>query len=127
MKTLISFVVLSVFVLTSSFTIDAQQKINTHSKAFNCFDYLRLHRQGKGISVNWSVSDPSIVSFVVERSYDELNYEPAGAVNFTGSSSYKILDNNVSAGFITYRVIAVKSDGSTECSPIEKVRIVQRG
>jgi hypothetical protein len=126
MKTLISFAVLTVFVLTSSFTIDVQENINKQS-TFNCFNYVRAHRQGKGVSVSWSVSDPNIVSFAVERSYDDLNWEPAGAANYTGASSYKILDNNVFAGIINYRIIAVKTDGTTECSPMEKVRIVSRG
>lgn len=126
MKTLLSFVVLTIFMLASSFTIDAQQSINDQS-TLNCFNFLRLHRQARGIAVSWSTSDPNIVSYVVERSYDELNYHTVNTVASNNASSYKLIDNDIFPGVIYYRVIAVKADGTTDCSPVEKVRIVQRG
>ena len=127
MKTLISYVALTVFVLASSFTIDVQENLN-HKSTENCFNYFRTHRQGKaGVGMTWAVSSSDIVEFVVERSYDFGEYyEPAASVPFNGASSYKFTDNGVFPGYITYRVTAVKTDGSTECSPVEQIRIVQR-
>jgi hypothetical protein len=126
MKTLISYVALTVFVLASSFTIDVQENLN-HKPTYDCFNYLRAHRQGKaGVGLTWAVSSNDIVQFVVERSYDGDFWEPAGSVNFNGSSSYKFTDKEVYPGFISYRITAVKADETTECSPIEQIRIVQR-
>jgi hypothetical protein len=127
MKTLISYVALTVFVLASSFTIDVQENLNHKSATYNCFSFLRAHRAGKAaVGLSWSVSSNDIVQFVVERSYDSEYFESAGDVTFNNSASYKFTDNNVYPGYIWYRVTAVKADGTTECSPLEQIRIVQR-
>ena len=76
--------------------------------------------------MTWAVSSSEIVQFVVEKSYDGEFFEPAGAVEFNGASSYKFIDNDVFPGYITYRVTAIKGDGTVECSPTEQIRIVQR-
>jgi hypothetical protein len=126
MKTLISYVAIMLLVVTSSFTIDAQQNLNEKSNTYNCFSYFRTHRQGKGAGMTWAVSSSEIVQFVVERSYDGEFFEPAGSVDFNGASSYKFIDETVYPGYITYRVTAVHADGTTECSPTDQIRIVQR-
>jgi hypothetical protein len=125
MKTLISFVAVSAFILMSSFTIDVQQHLN-HQSTSNCFNYFRTHRQGKGIAMDWSVSATDVVQFIVEKSYDGEYFEPSNSVSSNGASSYKFIDNDVFPGYISYRVTAVMADGSTESSPVETVRIVQR-
>ena len=125
MKTLVSYVALTLFVLTSSFTIDVQQKANQHSTV-DCFNYFRAHRQGKAVSMTWSVANPDVTSFVIERSYDNFFWETAGSMNSNGNASYKFNDSSVFPGTIYYRITAVKTDGTSECSPIETVRIVQR-
>jgi len=124
MKTLISSLALFLLIVTSSFTIDAQQKLNEQNA--ECFNYFRAHRQNKGVAMSWSVSTSNVVEFVVEKSYDDYYYEPSGSVPYTGGNSYKFVDNNVYPGYIYVRVTAVKSDGTTECSPVQRVRIVQR-
>ena len=127
MKTLISFIALTALIVTSSFTIETQQKLNEQSQT-GCFNNVRAHRQGKGgVTTTWAVSATNIVSFVVERSYDDWFYENAGTVNFNGTSSYKFTDNSLFPGIIYYRITAIKSDGTTECSQVVSVRIVQRG
>ena len=127
MKTLISYVALTVFVLASSFTIDVQENLN-HKPTNNCFSYLKAHRQGKGgAGLMWAVSSNDIVEFIVERSYDFGEYyEQAGSVRFNGASSYRFADKEAYPGYIWYRVTAVKADGTTECSPVEEIRIVLR-
>ena len=125
MKTLISFVAVGAFILMSSFTIDVQQNLNQKSTT-NCFNYFRTHRQGKAIAMTWSISSADVTQFIVEKSYDGEYYEPACSVNYNGGSSYKFIDNDVFPGYVSYRITAVKADGSTESSPVETVRIVQR-
>ncbi len=128
MKTLLSYLVITALILTSSFTVNQQQQLNDHQSTNSCFNNFRVHRQGKaGVSLNWSVTIPDIAGFEVERSYDGEFFEPINTVNFNGSSTYKYHDNGVYPGTIYYRITAVKSDGSKECSPVESARIVQRG
>lgn len=128
MKTLLSYLVVTALILTSSFTVNQQQQLNDQQSTNSCFNNFRVHRQGKaGVSVNWSVTIPDIAGFEVERSYDGEFFEPINTVNFNGSSTYKYHDNGVYPGIIYYRITAVKSDGSKECSPVESARIVQRG
>ena len=127
MKTLISYVAVFVFVLASSFTIDVQQHLNQKQTTNNCFSYFRAHRQGKsGVGMAWAVASNDIVQFVIERSFDGGEfYDPIGSVNFNGAASYKFVDRETYPGYIQYRVTAVKADGTTECSPVEQMRIVQ--
>jgi hypothetical protein len=128
MKTFLSYFALAVLIITSSFTIDTQQKLNEQStKASGCFNYFRTHRQGKGITATWSVNTQNVVQFVVQRSYDGDFYEYAGSVNFSNSNSFKFTDENVFPGVIYYRIVAIKSDATTETSDVESVRIVQHG
>jgi hypothetical protein len=127
MKSILSILALTALIVTSSFTIENQQQLNHQQSATSSFNYLRVHRQGKTISLTWSVNDPSILQFVVERSYDAEYFEEATTQNFNGASSYKFNDAGFFPGTIYYRITAVKSDGTTETSEIQSVRIVQRG
>jgi hypothetical protein len=124
MKTLISYVAFLALILTSSFTIDTQQQMN--EKASGCFSHFRLHRQAQGVGLNWAVSSPDVSQFLIERSYDDYNYEEAGIVPGNSASTYRYFDKEVFPGFIHYRIVAIKTDGTTECSPVEKVRIVKK-
>ena len=126
MKTLISYVALTVFVLASSFTIDVQENLNRKSTN-SCFSHLNVHRQGKGVTTAWAVSSADVVEFVVERSYDDYYYEPVGSVSFNGASRYKFTDNDPYPGTTIYRVTAVMADGSTETSAVQTVKIMKRG
>jgi hypothetical protein len=125
MKTLISYVAVAALILTSSFTMNVQQKLNEQATVSG-FNYLRAHRQAKNVVVTWSVNSTDVVTFAVLRSYDGDFYEPIGTVDFNGSASYKFKDLGVYPGRIYYRITAVHSDGTTESSSDESVRIVQR-
>lgn len=124
MKTLISFFsVAAILVLASSFTVDVQEKsINDDNQ---CFNFIRGHRQGNGAAISWGSSANDVNGFVVERSYDDYMWEPAGSAA-GGSGSYRVKDESVFPGIVYYRVMANKSDGSTELSPTITVRIVQK-
>lgn len=127
MKTLISSAVLALLIITSSsFSALIQQPQTAAAASFNCFDYVRVHRQGNGVTVSWAVTSPDVVQFNVERSYDGEFFEPVTSIPFAGSAAdYKDMD--IFPGTIYYRIVAVKSDGSTETSAAESVRIVKRG
>jgi hypothetical protein len=125
MKTLISYFAFAALVITSSFTIDSQQKLNEQSTP-SCFSFFRAHRQAQGAAMSWAVSTPDVVHFIIERSYDDYYYETAGTVSYNTASTYKFQDTDVYPGYVFYRIVAVKSDGSTECSSTERIRIVKR-
>ena len=126
MKTLLSYLAVAALIITSSFTVSQQQQL-TQKQSNNCFNSFRIHRQGKGVTLTWTVSSSDITRFVVERSYDGEFFDSANSIDFNGSSSYKYTDKDIYPGVIYYRVVAVKTDGTTEYSSVESVRIVQHG
>lgn len=127
MKALVSYLAVAALIVASSFTVNQQKQLNQQS-VNSCFSRFNVHRAGKAnIELTWTVSSPDISQFLVERSYDGDFYENVTNLNFNGSSSYKSKDLNVFPGVIYYRVTAVKTDGTTECSPVETIRIMQHG
>jgi hypothetical protein len=127
MKALVSYLAVAALIVASSFTVSQQKQLNQHAPT-GCFGRFNVHRSGKaGIELAWTVSENGITQFQIERSYDGEFFDPLTTVNFNGSSSYKTKDADVFPGVIYYRITAVKSDGSTECSPVESVRIVKHG
>jgi len=127
MKALVSYLAVAALIVASSFTVSQQKQLNQKS-VNSCFTRFNVHRAGKAnIEITWAVSVPGITQFVIERSYDGEFFDNLNTVNFNGSASYKSKDMDVFPGYIYYRVTAVKADGTTECSPVEAVRIVQRG
>jgi len=128
MKTLMSCLVLALLILASSFTSANLEQFNEQSSVNSSFKSFRAHRQGKaGVALSWSISAPNVVQFVVERSYDGEFFEPVTGMGCNGAGVYKYADNDIFPGVIHYRITAIKGDGSTESSPVESVRIVQRG
>ena len=127
MKALVSYLAVAALIIASSFTVSRQQQLNEQS-VNGCFARFNVHRAGKSnVELTWTVSSSDLTQFVVERSYDGDFYDNVTTVNFNGSSSYKSKDLGIFPGVIYYRVTAVKSDGTTECSPVETIRIVQHG
>ena len=127
MKALLSYLAVAALIVASSFTVNKQKELNLHS-VNSCFSRFNVHRAGKAnTELTWVVSSADITKFVVERSYDGEFFDLLTDVNFNGSSSYKVKDVEVYPGYIYYRITALKSDGSAECSPVETVRIVKRG
>lgn len=125
MKALVSYLAVAALIVASSFTVSQQKQLNQSTNS--CFARINVHKAGKSdIEVTWTVSSADISQFAVERSYDGEFFENVNTVNFNGSSSYKLKDNDVFPGYIYYRVTASKTDGSTECSPVEVIRIVSR-
>ena len=127
MKAFVSYLAVAALIVASSFTVSQQKQLNQQS-VNSCFSRFNVHRAGKSdVELTWTVSSGDITQFIVERSYDGDFYDNLGNVNFNGSSSYKSKDAGVYPGVIYYRVTAVKSDGTMECSPVETIRIVKHG
>ena len=126
MKTLISYSVIAALILMSSFTIHEQKELNQKNSQ-GCFNTLKIHRQAKNVVTTWSVNTNDVMFFQIERSYDGEFFEDAGTVDYNGTSTYKHKDLSVFPGLIYYRIKAVKTDGSTENSEVESIRIMARG
>ena len=102
------------------------------SKPNPIFDFVRGHRQGKGITMNWgsSAGNSMVTCFTLIRTYEDptdpyAEWTPIGTVPCNASRSYRITDNQVSPGTVSYRVVASLNGGGYEYSDIETVRIVQ--
>ena len=94
------------------------------------FDFFRTHRQGKGITASWGLTNNGgVTGFVVRKTVEDPNDEyaqwdivytsPCGA-----SRSFKCTDNAVFPGFTSYQVVAMMGDGSIITSAISTERIV---
>ena len=126
MKTLMSYSVIAALILMSSFTIHEQNELNKQNSQ-GCFNTLRIHRQAKNVVTTWSVNNNDVILFHIERSYDGEFFEDAGTVEYNGNSNYKFKDLSVFPGLIHYRIKAVKTDGTTEDSDVETIRVMARG
>ena len=94
------------------------------------FDFFRTHRQGRGITSSWGLtSNAGVTGFVVRRTYEDPNDEyaewtivyslPAGNLR-----SFKCTDDGVTAGMVSYQVLAMLQGGGMIASPISIERIV---
>jgi hypothetical protein len=91
------------------------------------FGFFRVHRMADDASLSWGISNPlQAASFVIERSYDGVEFEAIDVVAATGASSYKYRDNTVFPGFVYYRITCVNSDNSETQSAVVDLRIVKR-
>ncbi len=115
------FIILSPAIATHVFSLSAPKKITAS------IDFFRAHRQGNAVAMTWGTSSADIVEFVVERSDDGEFFNTIGNMASNGVGKQNFKDNTVFPGVIRYRIAAVKSDGSTEYSAVETVRIVRRG
>ena len=97
------------------------------------FTFFRTHRQGKGITATWGMASyAGVAGFTIQRTYDfdpsdpNAVWEPFPVVSGNAGRSVSYTDNEASAGFIHYRVVAKMTNGSSEVSEISTVRIVSR-
>jgi len=97
-----------------------------------CFTFLRTPRQGKGITATWGMASyAGVAGFVIQRTYEDptdlyANWETFSVVPGNAGRSASFTDDEVSPGFINYRVVAKMTNGSSEVSEISTVRIVSR-
>ena len=97
----------------------------------NSFSFFRTHKQGRGaVTSTWGMNASNgITCFILERTYEDPN-DPYSVWDCvcnqpcTGIRSYRFTDNNVSPGFITYRVTAQLQGGGTIVSEFSTEHIV---
>jgi hypothetical protein len=93
---------------------------------------VRVHRQADGVMVTWTASSqPGVVAYEVERTYfDALDeYASWDKIYVTASANlrnFKAYDAGTFPGYISYRVIAITSDGTRLPSETVTIRIVSR-
>ena len=125
MKTLMTIAFLSFITITTS-AVATQLPAGTPTISVASFKSFRIHRQGSGVTLTWQPSSTDVQQFVIERSYDGEFFEAVTAVGSNGATTHRFTDENVFPGYIHYRIIAVNADGSSEASPVQMIRIVQR-
>ena len=116
---------LSFITLTTS-AVATQLPSSTPTVSVSSFKSFRIHRQGSGVALSWEPAAASVHHFQIERSYDGEFFETVTLVNSNGTSIHRFTDENVFPGYIHYRITAVNLDGTTETSPVQMIRIVQR-
>jgi hypothetical protein len=121
--------IIIVAALALSFTTaDAQTTGKGNTPSGQAFGYFRVHRQSTDVSLTWAVANPSTVKFfTIERSFDgdwffEIDELGCSSVEPT----YKYRDTGAFPGYLFYRIVAHRQDGSTENSPVEEIRIVSK-
>jgi hypothetical protein len=135
-----SIIIFSAFVF-SAFTTPGKNlpaKISTPesitSKPFSqVFNFVHVHRQGRGVTVAWnsSASSAMVSEFTVLRTYEDPNdpyavWDVIGILPCTSGRTYRYTDQNVSPGSISYVVMASMIGGGTVMSEINTVRIVRQ-
>ena len=100
--------------------------VSAAQKVDNVFRNFFIHRQHDGVALNWTVTSASITSFVIQKSYDGEYFDNVDMQVSTVGRWSRSLDNDVYPGYIHYRVIAILSDGTECCSPVQVVRIVKK-
>ena len=108
----------AVFFSSTQFTpVEAQEKssaaISQTKTAPVAFNFVRGHKQGKGYSVQWSVSSAtSVESFEIQSTYEDpnddySNWYTVGTMNGKRGNVFQFNDLNVLPGMISYRIVAV--------------------
>ena len=126
MKTIPFLALFAILILSSSYvsTVIATPAEQTVS---NDFKHFRIHRQGNAVALSWAVAALDVSHFVIERSFDGGEFfDTLTEVGCSGGGVHKFSDAFQSGGVFTYRVVAIKSDGTQVYSPSETIRIVQR-
>ena len=93
------------------------------------FRYFRIHHQSKkNVVLNWGITSPAgVSSFRIERSYDGEFYDVINEAACNNSTKFTWKDEGIYPGVIYYRIGCIMNDGSCHYSPIETIRVVQRG
>ena len=136
MKTSIFIICASIATVSMSFTGLHQSTTPTEKRAVvspaNPFDAVRLHREGKGITVVWSMSAfDDISGLVIQRTYEDPTdpyayWEDLATLPCSAARSFKYKDKEVFPGMIHYRIVAVMNSGQTIASEISGIQIRSR-
>ena len=112
-----------------AFPVRAAVNIAASKTYTAAFSFVRGHKQGKNIAVNWGmVNNTGISRFIVECTYEDPAdpysvWQVVGNMPCTNSPIFKFIDSPALPGMLNYRIIAVMNDNSTVISPIYAVLI----
>ncbi|HKO80799.1 MAG TPA: hypothetical protein VJU78_10400 [Chitinophagaceae bacterium] len=139
MKTQLSAFAISAMIITTGFSpavseysVDTKLKVNAEQVQSPVFTSFSTHRQGKGIALSWAVeSFAGVLNFSIQRTYEDVTdpyavWEDISSLPADGSKFYRYTDEAVSPGFVSYRVSALLSDGTTAESVVSTIHIVSR-
>ena len=104
----------------------------TYSTQTTAFAFLRTHPNGKGITATWGMATASrVLEFSVQRTYEDPSdtyayWEDLAVIPNNAKRSCTYADTDVFPGIVSYRIVALFDDGSTETSEISSVRIRSR-
>lgn len=126
MKTILTIAFVAFLAITTSAVATNVHPSYTQGTTNSCFSYFRAHRQMNGAGLMWAVNQQGVSEFKVEFSYDGDFYEEVATVPAHGSAQYKYTHRDVLPGILYYRIKAVMTDGSTNDSQPQTVRIVSR-
>ena len=96
-----------------------ENSVKTRQSLPPAFSFFRTHRQGAGVAATWGMtSEQGIACYLVQRTYEDPSdpyayWENICMMPCNVTRSYKHTDENVFAGFITYRVIAFLQFGGS--------------
>jgi hypothetical protein len=137
MKTrILFFLALSITILTAAGTLSHRKQLVNRASAVKpvdpVFNMVHGHRQGKGATIQWSSNSTSatVMCFDVLRTYEDPNdpyavWDVVGSQNCNSSKNYKNTESPVSAGFITYVVVATMVGGGYVYSDFVSIHKVQ--
>ncbi|HUC82037.1 MAG TPA: hypothetical protein VMR70_14130 [Flavisolibacter sp.] len=93
---------------------------------------LRTHYNKQGITVSWSTpSAADILDFILQRTYDNPTsssayWENLTAIPCAAMRSFTYTDKEVFPGTISYRVVALRTNGRRVLSEIREVKVDSR-
>ena len=90
------------------------------------FDSFNAHRQHNSVVLTWSTIETGISSFIIQYSFDGVTFSTIDQVSPDGSNRNQYLHEGAFPGYNYYRIGAIMSNGTTEYSDVEAVRIVRR-
>lgn len=122
------------FISLSSFTTPGNVTKATpvlKASVSGTFNFFRIHRQAKdGVTATWSFASASnTIGYRLERTYGDpadpyTLWDVISDIQHSDNRSFKFTDRPVEPGFISYRVVAVSSNGDDVVSEILTQHIV---
>ena len=109
--------------------VSSKSLASVSANNYNEFSYFRIHHQSKkNVVLNWGITSPAgVSSFRIERSYDGDFYDVINEPACNSATKFSWKDEGIYPGIIYYRIGCVMSDGTCHYSPVETIRVVQRG
>jgi hypothetical protein len=126
MKAIPFLALFAMLILSSSYVSTVITHSDIEQAASNRFKHFRIQQQGNAVALSWAVATPDVSHFIIERSLDGGEvFEPVSRVNYSDATVFKYNDAFKAGNILTYRMVAVKSDGTKLPSARETIRMVQ--